>query len=268
MKVAAIQMCSTPHVDDNLEQAEKLIHTAAMQQADLVVLPEMFAILGASDVARSETKEVFGHGKIQNFLNEQAKKYRLWLIGGTIPIACNSHDKIRAASLVINPEGLCVGRYDKMHLYDADISETESYRESRITEPGETTVVVATPLGKIGLSVCYDVRFPELFRSLVDKGAEIFTLPSAFTRQTGEAHWELLARARAVENACYVIGACQGGQNVSTRSTYGHSLIIDPWGRIIAQKNDDTRGVIVASIDLNEVYRIRRAIPALQHRRI
>ena len=268
MKVAALQMCSTPHIDDNLAQAEKLIREATKQNAELVVLPEMFAIIGAPSGDTVAAKEVFGHGRIQDFLLQQAKKNNLWLIGGTIPLACQNSEKIRAASLMISPEGRCVGRYDKMHLYDANISATEIYRESNSTEPGETPIVVDTPLGKIGLTVCYDVRFPELFRALVDLGAEIFSLPSAFTVTTGGAHWELLTRARAVENACYVIGACQGGQNSAVRRTYGHSLIVDPWGQMIAHKKDDAIGVIVADINLDEVYRIRQAMPALKHRRL
>lgn len=258
-------MTSTPDLADNLKQAEIHLLQAAKQGAKLAVLPEMFATMGVASQNNVSIKEKMGEGRIQAFLEQQAEKNNLWIIGGTIPIRCQDTDKIRAACLVYDNQGRFVARYDKIHLYDADISPTEQYRESDTTDPGSNVVVIDTPVGKIGLTVCYDVRFPELFRALVNKGAEIFALPSAFTVKTGEAHWELLARARAVENFCYVIGACQGGLHSSRRRTYGHSLIINPWGEVIASRGDTSPGVICSKIDLNKMYSLRKRIPVLAH---
>ncbi|OGT51008.1 MAG: acyltransferase [Gammaproteobacteria bacterium RIFCSPHIGHO2_12_FULL_41_15] len=267
MKIAAIQMTSTPHLTDNLKQAEALLSEAAKKGATLALLPEMFAIMGETTHDKLAVKEKMGQGPIQDFLQQQAKKHHLWIIAGTLPMACPNDHKVRAACLVYDAEGRFVARYDKIHLYDADISTTEQYRESDTTEAGSKTVVIDTPVGKIGLAICYDVRFPELFRALVNKGAEIFSLPSAFTVKTGQAHWELLARARAVENFCFVIGACQGGTHSSTRKTYGHSVIINPWGDVIALQANNNPGVIYAEIDREQIYSLRKSIPVLQHQR-
>lgn len=267
-KIAAVQMCSSHLVDENLTTAGYWIHQAAAQGAQLVVLPEMFAILGAAATDKVAVKEPFGHGKIQTFLAEQAVKNRLWIVGGTIPIAGNHPNKVRAASLVFDDQGQCVARYDKIHLFDATLSETENYRESDTTESGQEIVVVDTPCGKLGLAVCYDVRFPELFQCLVQKGAEIIALPSAFTVQTGEAHWEILVRSRAIDHFCYLVGACQGGVHSNGRKTYGHSMIVEPWGCVAAQKDDVIPGVIYATIDLTTVYAARKSVPVEHHRRL
>ncbi len=267
-KVAAIQMCSSHVVDDNLKNAAKLIDEAASKGAKLLVLPENFAIMGQKDTDKLAVKEPFGQGKIQSFLSEQANKHRVWLVGGTIPIASENEHKVKAASLVFDDNGRCVARYDKMHLFDVTISDTESYRESDTISPGDAIVVVDTPIGKLGLSVCYDIRFPELFRCLFNKGAEILIITAAFTVKTGEAHWELLTRSRAVENFCYVIGAGQGGTHTNGRKTYGHSLIVEPWGVVVAKKEGTDSGIIYAMIDREHIYSIRKSIPVGQHQKI
>lgn len=267
-KVAAIQMCSSADVDENLRSAEYWIEEAASNGARLIVLPEMFAIMGIHKTDKVAVQESFGHGKIQQFLSEQARKYRVWIVGGTIPISSTDKHKIRAAMLVYDDQGKVAARYDKMHLFDVVLSETESYKESDTIEPGNDLVVVQTPVGKLGLAVCYDVRFPELFRRLSQQGAEIFALPSAFTVKTGAAHWELLTRSRAVENFCYLMGAGQGGTHANGRQTYGHSLIVEPWGSVCAQQNKMSPGVIYTTIDLTYLNKIRQSIPALQHRRM
>ncbi|MCE3232805.1 MAG: 2-oxoglutaramate amidase [Rickettsiaceae bacterium] len=266
MKVAAIQMCSSHNIDENLAIAGDMIREAAAT-AKLIVLPEMFAIMGIKPSDKVVAREEIGRGKIQDFLAKTARKNNVWLVGGTIPISCESSEKIKAASIVFNSKGEVVARYDKMHLFDVTISPTEVYRESDSTEPGDSVVVVDTPIGKLGLAVCYDVRFPELFRCLANKGAEIFTLPSAFTVKTGEAHWELLARSRAVENGCYLIGSCQGGRHSSGRETYGHSLIVEPWGTV-EKLNNAEPGILYSDIDLEYLHRIRQSIPVLEHQRI
>ncbi len=268
VKIAAIQMCSSHVVDENLLTAASLIEEAAKNKAKLVVLPEMFAMMGMSPHDKVGEKEPFGEGKIQSFLSDQAKKHKIWIVGGTIPLAAKNKEKVRAASLVFDDKGSWVARYDKIHLFDVVLSKEEIYRESDVTEPGNELVVIDTPFGELGLAVCYDVRFPELFRCLFNKGAEIIVLPSAFTVLTGAAHWEVLVRSRAIENFCYVIGACQGGTHSNGRKTYGNSIIIEPWGNIIAKQAGIASGIIYAVIDLAKVYDARRSIPIQTHQRI
>lgn len=265
--IAAIQMCSSHVVDENLLIAEKLISEASNNGANLIVLPEMFAIMGMNDTDKIKVKEVFGQGKIQSFLSQQSKKNKVWIVGGTIPIACSNDKKIKAASLIFNDEGNCISRYDKIHLFDAIISENEIYKESDTTEPGNKFTVADTPFGKLGLGVCYDLRFPELFRYLFNSGAEIIILPSAFTEKTGRAHWEVLARSRAIENFCYFVGACQGGSHTNKRKTYGNSIIIDPWGNIISKIDGTSTGIIYSKININNVYEARKSIPIQNHQR-
>lgn len=267
-KIASIQMCSSSLVDENLKSAEQLILEASTNNAKLIILPEMFAIMGDNSNTKLSVKEVFGNGKIQSFLSNQAKKNKVWIIGGTIPIECSNENKIRASSLVFDDSGNCVARYDKIHLFDVVLSAKEIYRESDTTEPGNNLVIIDTPFGKVGLAVCYDLRFPELFRYLFNKGAEIIILPTAFTVKTGKAHWEVLARSRAIENFCYFIGSCQGGTHSSGRTTYGNSIIIDPWGNIISKKESMEPGVIYATLDLNKVSESRKSIPIEEHQRI
>jgi nitrilase len=228
----------------------------------------MFAMMGQKPIDKVAVKEKMGQGVIQDFLAEQAKINEIWIVGGTIPIACENENKVRAASLVFDNNGKCIARYDKIHLFDVVLSEKEIYKESDTTEPGNELVVVDTPFGKLGLAVCYDVRFPELFRCLFNKGAEIIALPSAFTVPTGEAHWELLARSRAVDNFSYVIGACQGGTHSSGRKTFGNSIIVEPWGTVAAKKEGVSPGIIYTNIDLQKIYDARNSIPIGAHQRI
>lgn len=251
-RIAAIQMCSSHCVQDNLAVAAHAIAQAATVGANLVVLPEMFAIMGRNSREKLLAKETFGHGKIQDFLADQAQKHGLWIVGGTIPLATDEEHKIRAASLMFDDKGSLVARYDKIHMFDVTLSNEESYKESDVTQPGDTLVVVDTPVGRVGMGVCFDIRFPEMFRALSDKKMQIIALPTAFTVTTGKAHWELLARTRALENTCYLVGACQGGEHSGGRKTYGHSLIIDPWGRVIATQQDTAYGVITAEILLEK----------------
>ncbi len=256
-KAAAIQMTSGLSLENNLTEAGRLIDIAANSGAALIVLPEFFVRIGKDGEAMNET---FGRGKIQTFLSNQAKKTGAFIVGGTIPIIGTNPHKVRSSCLTFNAEGACIARYDKMHLFDANLSQQEIYRESDVIEPGTDVVVADSPVGKLGFMVCFDVRFPALAKSLVDRGAEIITLPSAFTVPTGEAHWEILCRAMAIQNFCYVIAPAQAGVHESKRQTYGHSLIIDPWGKILAERKEATPGVICADIDVAYVHAVRRRI--------
>jgi predicted amidohydrolase len=265
---AAIQLTSTPDITSNLAQAKGLLQQAAHAGAMLAVLPEMFPLMGVDEVTKISHQESYGSGLIQDFLAEQAYENRIWIVGGTIPIATKDKKRIRAACIVYNDAGRAVARYDKMHLFDvAVVKGSEEYRESLSTEPGEDLIVVETPIGKLGLAVCYDLRFPELFRKLLHRGAEIIAVPSAFTVKTGQAHWEILTRSRAIENLCYAIYACQTGEHVTGRLTYGHSMIVDPWGKILHQIEDGI-GFITAEIDLKFLYALREDFPAILHRRL
>jgi deaminated glutathione amidase len=257
-RVAAIQMCSSHLVRENLAYAKSLIAEASANGAKLAVLPEMFAMMGLENHDKVNIKESFGHGVIQDFLARQARENQIWLVGGTIPISCEVQNKVRAASLVFNANGQMVARYDKIHLFDVALSSSEVYQESTFTEAGNEIVVLPTPMGKLGLAVCYDLRYPELFRKMNELGAEIIALPSAFTLKTGRDHWRILTRSRAIENFCYLIGACEGGLHSNKRKTYGHSLIIDPWGKIIAEKKEITPGIIYGEIDLHYLRQIRK----------
>jgi nitrilase len=262
---AAIQMCSSHIIDENLETAKRLITEAAEHDAKLIVLPEMFAFIGLHPNDKVAVKEQYGTGKIQDFLSAQARQHKVWIVGGTIPIAGNDDVRVRAACLVYNDRGEVAARYDKIHLFDVVLSDKESYMESEFIEPGNKIVVVDTPFGKLGLAVCFDVRFPELFRCMFERGAEIFILPSAFTVPTGLAHWEVLTRSRAIENFSYLIGSCQGGTHSGGRKTFGHSLMVAPWGNVCAKLDGTDTGVIYASIDLDKVYEARKAIPIARH---
>lgn len=263
MKVSSIQMCSSNNLDDNLTTTKTLIIQAANEGAALAVLPEMFPIFENKSTDKIAIKETYLSGKIQNFLSAIAKQYNIWIVGGTIPIACNSKNKIRAATIVFNNQGKIVARYDKIHLFDVTISPSEIYQESDTTEAGSDLVVVDTPIGKVGLAVCYDLRFPNMFIQLAKNGAEIICVPSAFTTTTGKAHWELLVRSRAIDSQCYIIGSCQGGLHNNGRETYGNSLIVDPWGTVKAIKTTITQGIISADIDLEYIKHVRKFLPIL-----
>jgi nitrilase len=260
-------MASGPNVKANLEEAEKLIITAVQQEAELVVLPENFAIMGVTEVDKVAIAEKYGEGSIQQFLGQQARRHGIWIVGGTVPIESNITGKIFGASLLYNDQGEVVARYDKIHLFDVVLEDNrERYDESETIEPGDEVVVVDTPFGKLGMAVCYDLRFPELFRAMADVGMEICVLPSAFTSLTGKAHWEPLLRARAIENLCYVIAADQGGYHINGRETHGDSMIIDPWGVILNRLPQGT-GVVVSKLDLDKLIKTRKSFPALQHKR-
>ena len=267
-RIAAVQMASGPNVNANLLEAERLIKQAADEGAELVVLPEFFALMGMNDHDAVGIREEDGHGQIQDFLAEQAARNGVWLVGGTIPLNANDADKVSAASLLYDAQGNRVARYDKIHLFDVLITENdEQYNESETIEPGNKAVVVDTPFGKLGMAVCYDLRFPGLFRTLVEQGAEIITIPSAFTAITGKAHWEVLVRARAVENQCYVIAAAQGGYHANGRETFGDSMVVDPWG-LVLDRLPRGSGVVVSDMDIERLRDIRRSFPVLEHRKI
>ena len=267
-RVAAIQMASGPNVSANLLEAARLIAMAAGDGAELVVLPENFALMGLEEKDKVNIREEDGDGPIQEFLAQQSDKHGLWVVGGTVPLVANDAEKIRAACLVFDDAGNRVARYDKIHLFDVSLSEgTETYEESSTIEPGDEPVVIDTPCGRLGVVVCYDLRFPELFRCLMDQGMELFAAPSAFTAITGKAHWEVLVRSRAIENLCYGIAAAQGGFHVNGRETHGDSMIVDPWG-IVMDRLPRGSGVVIAEIDKGRLHSIRKNFPSLSHRRI
>lgn len=266
-QVAAIQMNSGADVAVNLREAGKLLAKAAAQGAELVVLPENFALMARSDAERLAAGELDGSGSIQDFLAEKARHLRVWIVGGSVPVLAGD-DKVYARSPVYNAQGERVACYDKMHLFDVTVNAAgESYHESRSFAPGPAPVVVPTPFGKLGLSVCYDLRFPELYRALVAQGAELFTVPSAFTYTTGARHWALLNRARAVENLAFVIAAAQTGEHDDGRQTWGHAMIVGPWGEVLAERATGP-GVVMATLDRTEQRRLRMRFPALEHRRL
>ncbi|MEJ2612252.1 MAG: carbon-nitrogen hydrolase family protein [Candidatus Thiodiazotropha sp.] len=267
-QVAAIQMASSPNVSANLLEAERLINEASESGAGLVVLPENFAFKGEHDQEMLTLCEEPHDGPLQSFLSQMAKRYGVWLVGGTIPLRAQKGGKVRATCLVLDDQGKQVARYDKIHLFDVHLVETdERYVESSTIESGSKPVVVDTPFGRLGLAVCYDLRFPELFRILLDEGAEIFAVPSSFTAMTGKAHWETLVRARAIENLAFVVAAAQGGYHVSGRETHGHSMIVDPWGTVLSQVPRGT-GFVCVELDRGYQKTIRRTFPTIEHRQL
>lgn len=276
-KVAAIQMVSGPDLEKNLASAARLITAAANAGAELVLLPEVFAVLEGGPMRPYGEIEGDPDAPIQKFLSGQAQTHRLIVVGGTIPLISRpgksqsdldfllEDGRVRPACLVYDNTGRQISRYDKIHLFDVLVNDRQSqYSESRSYEPGSEIVTLPTSIGLLGLSVCYDMRFPELYRELFRRGAEIVTVPAAFTRVTGEAHWETLLRARAIENQCYIIAAGQGGQHSPSRETWGHSMIIDPWGTILDQV-DTGEGFAIAEIDLDKLISIRQRMPIAQH---
>ena len=267
-KVAAIQMASGPNVSANLIEARRLINLAVRAGAKLVVLPENFAIMGMKESDKVAIREQDGKGPIQDFLAEQAMKNNVWLVGGTVPLVAQSAHKVRAACLVYDNKGKRVARYDKAHLFDVSIVETgEHYVESETIEAGEDILVIDTPFAKVGIAVCYDLRFPELFRKMLDQQVEVIIIPSAFTAITGSAHWEVLVRARAIENLSYVVAADQGGYHVNGRESFGDSMIVDPWGHVLDRLSSGS-GFVTGEIDLAYLRSIRKNFPALQHRKL
>jgi deaminated glutathione amidase len=266
VKVAAVQMTSGPQVAANLEAAGALLAEAAAAGARVAVLPENFSFMGTHDVDKRAVAEPYGEGPVQAFLAQQARTLGLWIVGGTTPIMTTPGGRVSAACLVYDQRGERVARYDKIHLFDVTVpGRDERYRESANIEPGSQRTLVPTPAGLLGLSVCYDMRFPELYRPMSAAGAQWFTMPAAFTVPTGRAHWDVLLRARAVENLCFVVAPAQWGRHANGRDTYGHSLIVDPWGTVLAQLESGT-GIVVAALDLATQEQTRREFPALTHR--
>ena len=261
-KVAAVQMASGPNVAGNLSEARRLIAKAVEQGARLVVLPEFFAIMGMNERDKIAVSEQPGQGPIQAFLAETARQYKIWLVGGSIPLTASDPEKVLNSCLVFDEQGKQVARYDKIHLFNLALGN-ESYDEAKTIEPGDRVVVVDSPFGRLGLAICYDLRFPELFRAMQD--VDIIVLPSAFTETTGKMHWEVLVRARAVENLSYVIAAAQGGYHVNGRETHGNSMVVDPWGRV-QDRLPRGSGVVVAEVNPSYQASLRISLPALSHR--
>lgn len=261
-RVAAIQTVSAPAVDANLAAADELIGAAARAGARLAALPEWFCFIGAGERDKLALAEPDGAGPIQDFLAQAAARHRLWLVGGSLPIAAADPARVRNACLVFDETGRRVARYDKIHLFDYT-GPNETFRESRTIEPGREPVAVEAPFGRIALSICYDVRFPELYRRLAPM--DLITVPSAFTVTTGEAHWETLLRARAIENLAWVIAPAQGGEHPTGRRTYGHTMIVSPWGEVVARRASGP-GVVLADIDPAFQRKVRQDLPALAHR--
>lgn len=261
-RVAALQMVSTPDRERNLDAAGQLIAEAAASGAKLVLLPEYFCFMGFKDTDKLTVREPHGDGPIQRFLADAARRHGVWVIGGTLPLVAPEASRVLNTTLVFSPEGEEAARYDKIHLFNFE-KGSESFDEARTIRPGDTVRTFNAPFGRVGLSVCYDLRFPELYRQMGD--CALIVVPSAFTYTTGRAHWEMLLRARAVENQCYVLAAAQGGTHENGRRTWGHSMLIDPWGEIVAVR-DEGPGVVAGDIDLARVAEVRQSLPAWRHR--
>ena len=266
MKLAAVQMISGPDVTPNLATAGRLIAEAADAGAQLVALPEYFPLIGATDTDRLAARETDGSGPIQDFLANAAKKHGLWLVGGSIPLMAEDPAKLRNSCLVFDPQGKRAARYDKIHLFGFNKGD-ETYDEAATIERGDQVVAFDSPLGRIGIAICYDLRFPELFRAMAQlpNPVDLLVLPAAFTETTGRAHWELLLRARAVENQCFVLAAAQGGQHPNGRMTHGNSMVIDPWGEVLSRM-DKGEGVVIAELNRQRLVDTRTSLPALKHR--
>jgi nitrilase len=266
MKAAAIQMTSGTEVAPNLARARELLEQAAARGAQLAVLPENFAIMARRERDKRAVAEADGDGPIQSMLSSAARDLKLTLVGGTIPLRVPGEERVAAASVVHGPDGARLGRYDKIHLFDVNVPDAaESHRESSGMVPGRKVTVLDTPSGRVGVAVCYDLRFPELFRRMVEAGAELFAVSAAFTVPTGQAHWDLLNRARAVENLCHLVVSAQVGEHENGRRTWGHSMVVDCWGGVLDVLPEGP-GLAVGDIDLERQARIRREFPALEHR--
>jgi nitrilase len=255
-------MVSGPRVADNLLTAGRLVEEAVAQGAQLVALPEYFPIIGAADADRVRAREDFGQGPIQDWLAETAQRFGVWIFAGSIPLTATVTDKMRNSSLVFNPQGICVKRYDKIHLFGFKKGD-ESYDEAAFIEAGKELAAVDTPFGRVALSICYDLRFPELYRALAP--VDLILMPAAFTDTTGRPHWEILLRARAIENQCYLLAVGQGGKHENGRLTHGNSMVIDPWGEILDRKVKGP-GIVIADLDHARIAEIRESLPALAHR--
>lgn len=260
--IGLVQMRSSASIEDNLNFVKQMAEQAYEASVSVLVLPENFAFMGSTE-RLLEIAEPYKEGAIQEKIAALARAYNLWIIAGTIPIK-TAGSRVRARNMVIDNRGQHVAFYDKIHLFDVHVSDSQPYQESKTTEPGDKPVVVATPIGKVGLTVCYDLRFPELYQKLLFEGAELFTVPSAFTAVTGQAHWSTLLKARAIENLSYVVASAQYGQHENGRHTYGHSMVIEPWGSIIAHKEEGL-GLVTASIDLHRLHQLRKQFPCTEH---
>lgn len=265
MRAAVIQLCSTPNRADNLLEAEEWMAAAVGQGAGLLLLPENFSFMGRTDEEKFCHREDPEVGPSLTFLRTFAKRHRVWIVGGSIILQVAGSDKMTNTCFVVDDLGQVQGRYDKIHLFNVDLGGETPYRESDAVEAGDRAVVVDTPFGRIGLTICYDLRFPELFRVLAAQGATIFTVPAAFTQTTGQDHWEILLRARAIENLAYVLAAGQGGVHLNGRRTFGHSLIVEPWGHVVAQCPEGS-GFVLAELQPQRVELSRQRIPCLNHR--
>lgn len=268
MKTAAIQMVSGPDVQANVQRATALLEQAAAQGAELAVLPEYFCLMGEHDSDKLAIAEDEGHGPIQRALADAARRLKLWVVGGTVPLKTDVPQRVSNSVLVYSPQGIQVARYDKIHLFAFD-NGRERYDEARVLRAGQTPVAFDLPsrdghVWRVGLSVCYDLRFAELYRQL---GAELYLVPSAFTHTTGRAHWEVLLRARAIENLAYVLASAQGGTHPNGRQTWGQSLVADPWGAVLAEQAAG-EGVVLAECDASRLRQCREQLPALSHRRL
>lgn len=261
-RVAAVQMVSTPRVDENLKTAADLVAQAVARGATLVALPEYFPVMGLSDADKFAVREADGHGVIQDFLAATARQHGIWLVSGSLPLVASEAGKVLNSCLVYNPQGERVARYDKIHLFGFQKGD-ERYKESATIEAGSRPVVFDAPFGRVGISICYDIRFPELYRA---QGAvDLQVVPAAFTETTGRAHWEILLRARAIENQCYVLAVAQGGRHENGRETHGNSMLIDPWG-VILDRLPKGPGVVIGDIDHARIADVRASLPALTHR--
>ncbi len=263
-RVAAIQMASGPHVAANLQEAERLVELAAATGARIIALPEYFAIMGMKETDKVDARERDGSGPIQAFLAAQARRHKIWLVGGSVPIDSGQPGKVRNSCLVYNPLGERAARYDKIHLFGFEMGQ-ERYSEERTIEAGNQVCTVDTPYGRLGISVCYDLRFPELYRAMGD--VDLILVPSAFTETTGKAHWDTLIRARAIENLAYVIAPAQGGYHVNGRETHGHTMIVDPWG-VVLDRLPRGSGVVVAGVNPTYQAKVRSSLPALTHKTV
>lgn len=263
-RIAGVQMASGPNVSANLQEAGRLIEIAAAQGAKLVALPEYFAIMGMKDTDKVRVRERDGDGPIQRFLSDTARKHGIWLIGTSVPMASPSETRIYNSCQVYDDSGTRVARYDKIHLFSLDLGK-ERFSEERTIEPGNAVKVVDSPFGRIGLSVCYDLRFPELYRAMKD--VDLIVVPSCFTETTGRAHWEPLIRARAIENLAYVLAPAQGGYHINGRETHGDSMIVDPWG-VVLDRLPRGSGIVTASINPAYQASLRKSLPALTHRSV
>jgi len=266
MKIAAVQMVSTTQVDQNLDAARRLVAQAAGAGAQLVALPEYFCFMGRADRDKLALAEAPGDGPIQQTLADAAREHSLWLIGGTLPIRSADPGRVLNANCVFAPDGTLAARYDKIHLFKYD-NGRESYDEGIAIQAGSAPVALRCGVLRVGLSVCYDLRFPELYRSLMQPACDLLSVPAAFTHTTGQAHWRLLLRARAVENQCYVVAAAQGGVHENGRRTYGHSMIVDPWGEVVSVLAEG-EGVVLADVDPARIASVRTQLPAIEHRRL